>query len=577
MPSSSQLPPPPPAPAQPTHAANAQAPPATTADPIPAATAAPTSTNGSPDSGADTAPRGRQGPQPRGGRGWLWPLLVRLHFYAGVFIAPFLVVSALTGLAFTLTPTLDGYVYDAYLHPARVEGSPLPLVEQVRAARLVNPEGTIAAIQPPDRPDATTKVILNLPELGEKQRTVYVDPYSGRVRGDLITWFDETPLMTWFDDLHRNLHLGVVGRHYSELAASWLWVLVGGGVVLWLGRPRTYRGDRWLGRILWPDPRARGVRRSRGWHASIGLWLAVGLLILSATGLTWSRYAGAKFTAVLEDLQAHAPQIDATLPNAAAPAPGAAGEAADGGHGEHGVGGGQPATDLPAGIDVDRVAATARAAGLRDPFQVSPPADQTSGWTAREVDNRWPIGRDQVAIDPTSGQVFASNPWADYPLLAKLSTLGIQAHMGLLFGPVNQLVLAAIAIGLLTAIFYGYRMWWQRRPTHNRNGQRNGQPNGQGNGQPDGQGNSHGNGHRNGDRADRRAPLRLGRPPARGAWREVPWALLIPGIVVVAAVGWVLPMFGLSLLAFLLVDGVIGVLGRRRDRTAPPVPEPRPR
>lgn len=32
------------------------------------------------------------------------------------------------------------------------------------------------------------------------------------------------PLRTWLDYLHRNLLLGDVGRVYSELAASWLWV-----------------------------------------------------------------------------------------------------------------------------------------------------------------------------------------------------------------------------------------------------------------------------------------------------------------------------------------------------------------
>ncbi|MDG4803141.1 PepSY domain-containing protein [Micromonospora sp. WMMD980] len=41
--------------------------------------------------------------------------------------------------------------------------------------------------------------------------------------------------------MHRNLHLGVVGRYYSEVDASCLGVLVLGGLVLWWRwhRPRT--------------------------------------------------------------------------------------------------------------------------------------------------------------------------------------------------------------------------------------------------------------------------------------------------------------------------------------------------
>jgi uncharacterized iron-regulated membrane protein len=41
--------------------------------------------------------------------------------------------------------------------------------------------------------------------------------------------------------------------------------------------------------------------------------------------------------------------------------------------------------------------------------------------------------------------------------------------MGDFFGLANQLLLAALAIGLITVIIWGYRMWWQRRPTRNGN------------------------------------------------------------------------------------------------------------
>jgi uncharacterized iron-regulated membrane protein len=169
----------------------------------------------------------------------------------------------------------------------------------------------------------------------------------------------------------------------------------------------------------------------------------------------------------------------------------------------------------------------AHAAGLGGPIEASPPADEASAWTVTQIDNRWPVHKDQLAIDPRTGSVTARQRFTDYPLLAELSSPGIQAHMGLLFGPINQLALAGTAIGLLTMILWGYRMWWQRRPT----------------------------------RADRR--LTLGRPPARGTWQGLPPTVLIPAVVVVAAVGWALPMLGVSLLGFLVVDAVAG---RRRGR-----------
>ncbi|MDQ1658694.1 MAG: hypothetical protein QOD41_3777, partial [Cryptosporangiaceae bacterium] len=409
-------------------------------------------------------------------RSGLWALLARLHFYAGILIAPFLAIAALTGLAYAFSPQLDQVLYQHELHVARIAGTPHSLADQVAVARIVHPEGAVATVIPPEAPDATTKVVLAVPGLGDKQRTVYVDPYSNKVRGSLTTWWGSTPAQTWLDDQHRNLHLGEPGRIYSELAASWLWVIVAGGLVLWIARRRTYRGTTSARYALGPDLSARGVRRTRGWHASVGVWIAFGLLFLSATGMTWSRYAGDNFHAARAALRSDAPVLDTARPGTAAPAAGSMA-------GHHGMGA-PSAAGLPDGVSVDAVLAAARGAGLSGPVELGVPADAKSTWTVTQTDNTWPVRLDQAAIDPASGAVTARADWASYPLIAKLSKLGVQGHMGRLFGLANQLALAALALGLLTAIFFGYRMWWQRRP--------------------------------------QRIRAIAGRAPGRGAWRTVP-------------------------------------------------------
>jgi uncharacterized iron-regulated membrane protein len=445
-------------------------------------------------------------------------LLLRLHFYAGVLVAPFLIVAAVTGLLYTVTPQLDAFVYHDQLTVAQTGDAALPLARQIAAARAAHPDGTLSAVQPGSG-DATTKVVFSLPELGEKQHTVYVDPYTATVNGTLTTWFGSTPVTTWLDDLHRNLHLGVAGRHYSELAASWLWVLALGGLALWWRRRRSLR------RMVTPELSAKkGVRRTRSWHAATGLWLVIGLLLLSATGLTWSRYAGGNFTAVLDTFDAHSPELSTSL--TATPSPAA------GGH--HG-GAAAPSAADPAAAD--SVLATARAAGLTGPVELSLPAEPGSAWSVAGVDNVWPVGLDRVAVDPATSTVVARSDFADWPVLSQLSKLGVQAHMGVLFGVVNQILLAALAIGLICVIVWGYRMWWQRRPT----------------------------------RGDRRAPV--GSAPARGAWQQLPaWGIAV-GVPVVFAVAWALPLFGVPLLAFLVIDLVVGaVRGRRRAVPVSPAP-----
>ncbi|NNN31107.1 PepSY domain-containing protein [Streptomyces sp. S3(2020)] len=432
-------------------------------------------------------------------------LLARLHFYAGVLVAPFLLVAATTGLLYTFTPQFDSLVYGHELHVAHAGGSTVPLSEQVAAARAEHPKGTLVAVRP-GSDDGTTQVDFALPELGEKTHTVYVDPYTGRTRGQLTTWYAETPLTTWLDAFHRNLNLGTVGRYYSEIAASWLWVLVLGGLFLWW---RRRHGKRTARRLLLPDRSAKkGVRRTRSWHAATGVWLAVGLLGLSATGLTWSRYAGANFGEALDALHSHTPSVATTL------ATGAGGS------------GGTAKKADPAAID--GVLKAARADGLGGPVEIAVPADDASAWTVTQTRNLWPVGRDSVAVDAATDRVTDKVAFADWPVMAKLTRWGINAHMGTLFGLVNQILLALLATGLICVIVWGYRMWWQRRPT----------------------------------RSDRRAPL--GAPPARGAWRSLPsWAVAV-GIVVVAAVGWVIPLFGIPLAVFLAVDLTVGVLRQRR-------------
>ncbi|WP_369382909.1 PepSY-associated TM helix domain-containing protein [Streptomyces sp. cg36] len=449
-------------------------------------------------------------------------LLLRLHFYAGVFVAPFLLVAALTGLIYTFVPQLDQAVYGDRLRVEQVGDQVRPLSEQIAAARAAHPEGTLASVTTPAKPEDTTRVVLSVPELGDKQRTVFVDPYTAKVRGDLTTSWGATPLKTWLGDLHKNLQLGENGRLYSEVAASWLWVIVAGGLVLWIGRARGKRARSARG-VLLPDRTARGVRRTRGFHAVTGLWLALGLFFLSATGLTWSHYSGDRFGQLLDAAKGHAPELDTQLPGARPAAVQEGGEHA--GHLGHG-GAAKSADPDPAAFDA--ALATARESGLGGTVQVTPAADASSAWVVAQKDDVWPVHYDQVAVDTAKGEVTAHTRWADYPLLAKFSKLGVQAHMGVLFGVANQIVLAIVALGLILVIIWGYRMWWQRRPT----------------------------------RTDRTA--RLGRAPARGAWRGLPLPVLLVGVAALAALGWALPVLGVTLLAFLVVDAAVGLVRRTR-------------
>ncbi|SCK50391.1 PepSY domain-containing protein [Streptomyces sp. WMMB 322] len=446
-------------------------------------------------------------------------LLLRLHFFAGVFIGPFLLVAAVTGLLYTATPQLERALYQHELKVAP-RGEPDSLKVQVAAAKKAVPDGTLVSVTTGPGPDDSTRVVFEEPGLEEGYtRTAFVDPYDHSVLGTLETFGQWLPARAWFDDLHRNLHLGDLGRNYSEIAASWLWVEVAGGLVLWIGARRSRRRLR---RTLLPEQSApAGRRRVRSWHGAVGLWAAAGLLGLSATGLTWSAYAGANITQLREQLNSPTPTVAAGVPKA---------QEHDHGHG-HGAGAGEAGGR---DIGIDGAVRAAREAGLGGVLDITPPAGNGSAYVVKENTRSWPERQDSVAVAPDSGEITATLRFDDYPLLAKLSRWGVDAHMGLLFGLVNQIVLAVLALALIGMIFWGYRMWWLRRPMRS-------------------------------SASSGRLP-RAGRAPARGAWRRLPGRVLAPAVAVTALVAYWLPWFGIPLLLFLAVDLLVGRV--RRDREA---------
>ncbi|MFE1466393.1 PepSY-associated TM helix domain-containing protein [Streptomyces nigra] len=435
-------------------------------------------------------------------RGWtlLRPLVLRLHFYAGVLVAPFLLVAAATGFLYAGAFQAEKLLYAHEMY-VPVGETKLPVSQQVAAAREAHPEGAVAAIRPSPADDESTRVMLSRVDGVDADHTlaVFVDPYTAEVRGALEQYGSTgaLPLRTWIDEFHRDLHLGEPGRLYSELAASWLWVIAAGGLVLWFSRRRALRKVRGTA----------GRRRTLGLHGTVGVWAALGFIFLSATGLTWSTYAGAHIDDLRTALRQATPSISAS---------------AGGDHGSHGGTAGAGGREGQ-GVGLDKVLAAARSEGLSDPVEIVPPADASSAYVVGQVQRSWPTKQDAIAVEPASGEVTDVLRFDDHPVLAKLTRWGIDLHTGVLFGLVNQIALMALTLALILLIVWGYRMWWQR-----------------------GRGSS------------------FGRPIPRGAWRQVPPRILVPLAALVAALGYVVPLLGVPLAAFVAVDAVLGEIAYRR-------------
>ncbi|ATA18558.1 putative iron-regulated membrane protein [Gibbsiella quercinecans] len=425
-------------------------------------------------------------------------LLMRLHFYIGLFTGPFLLIAALSGIFYALTPQLESRIYAAQLYH-HSQGEELPLAQQIAAAQAVAPAGALlSAVRPAPAAGENTRVLFHLAGLGEFERlAVFIDPITAQPHGQLAAYGTSgiLPLRTWLDRLHRSLQLGEPGRIYSELAASWLWLLALGGLVQWCAGKKHAR-------------KKTGLRR---WHARAGGLLLIGLLFFSATGLTWSKWAGGNIGTWRHQFGWATPALSTALGEQTAPP-------AD----EHALHHGHDMQTMAA-VEGDRDAAlydrilrSARQAGIdAGKIEIKQPVKAGLAWTVSEIDHRWPVQVDAVAVDPRSLAIIDRVSFAQYPMAAKLTRWGIDLHMGVLFGLANTLALVVFATGLAAMVIMGYVMWWRRWPT-------------------------------------RRLAQPLGSPLL--FLRQTPKGLLLVIVALAVLFGFCLPVMGASLLAFLLCD-----------------------
>ncbi|MEU2030423.1 PepSY-associated TM helix domain-containing protein [Nocardia amamiensis] len=465
----------------------------------------------------------------RSTRRGIYGIGMRLHFYAGVFVGPFILIAAITGALYAISPTLESITSRDLLTVTQT-GTPKPLSEQVSAAvttqLAIQPGLQLVAVAPAAGAEDTTRVLFSDQSLGESERrAVFVNPYTALPVGDSVVYGSSgaLPMRTWIDELHRDLHLGEPGRIYSELAASWLWIVGLAGLVVWVRRVRCRRARNGWGWLFAADRSQRARGRTLNWHGAVGMWVLPLALLLSATGMTWSTYAGENITELRQQLSWTTPAVSTALPGSTALEHDSSSDHHSGGHAEH-----TPADPADRIAQLDQVYATARAEDITQAAEIAIPAAPGKAFAVKERRMPGTYTVDAVAVDGATGTVTDRLAYADWPLMAKLTNWGIQFHMGLMFGLLNQLLLLAAMIGLITVIVRGYLLWWRRRPTRDT------------------------------------GRFAMGRAPRRGAWRQSsPW-LVVPLLAAALVVGWFVPLVGLSLVAFLAVDILLGLVGQVR-------------
>lgn len=384
---------------------------------------------------------------------WRW------HFYAGLFVIPFLVMLATTGLLMLWIGVLSGRDGEAI---AVTPGAAAVSIEaQAEAAVAAVPGGALAGYVAPAAADRAALFKIGTGE--DAVTLVAVDPWTGAVVGQhpyCAGWYDT------LDTLHGTLMLGTVGDRLIETAASLGIVLIVTGIYLWWPRKGGF------GAALVPNLAARGRPLWKSLHATVGVWSSVLLLAFLVSGLSWAgiwgeRYvqAWSTFPAAKWDSVPLSDETHASMSHGdAKEVPWALEQTPMPASGSH-AGRAMPGVDGP--LTIGGAVALGRALGFEGRFQLAAPKGADGVWTfsrdSMSNDSPDPTSDRTVHVDRYTGRVLADVGFADYSAAGKAMAVGIALHEGDV-GWINVAVNTAVCLGVIFLAVSGVVMWWKRRP-----------------------------------------------------------------------------------------------------------------
>ncbi len=382
---------------------------------------------------------------------WRW------HFYAGLYVAPFLIMLATTGLIMLWVSVIEGR--DGEWISVVPQAETQTVSAQSEAALAAVPEGTLVQYIAPRAADLAA--IFRI-DVADDALMIAVNPYTAEV---LQTLPRRSGLYDLANEIHGTLLIGDTGDRMIETAASLAMVLIATGLYLWW--PRN------VGAIQALIPRFSLYGRSlwKSLHGTVAVWVSLVLVIFLVSGLSWAGIWGDKFVQAWNTFPAekwNAPLSDQThasmnhgavkevpwaLEKAPMPASGS----------DKGIAGLQEGTPLT----IDSLVAYARELGFNERFQLNMPKGKDGVWTlsrdSMSNDSDDPTSDRTVHIDQYTGKILADVKFEDYSLYGQGMAVGIAFHEGDM-GWWNIALNTIFCLSVVFVCVSGMVMWWLRRP-----------------------------------------------------------------------------------------------------------------
>ncbi|MFT4089837.1 MAG: PepSY domain-containing protein [Asticcacaulis sp.] len=389
---------------------------------------------------------------------WRW------HFYAGLIVAPFLLILSLTGAIYLFNDEINDATMP-HLRFVETVTDPMPVSHLMRSA-LHDYPGTVTRVDMPSAANRSAIVFVRTDD--NQDQRVAVNPQTAEVLGAYI--YAQT-LVGFADRMHGSLTLGTIGDRIVELAACWALVLIITGLYLWW--PRGLKGP---GGIVYPRLWLKGRLFWRDIHAVTGIWSAAVIIFLILTGLPWAGVQGNVVKQVAASVGVgypasnrnyNAPKSDPTMKGALGEAPWTLEDTPlpksdpHAGHPGHHIAPAQKDEAAIAGVDA--ITAQLMVHGLTQPYRLFMPSGPEGVYTVYTYPDQ-PEGQRTLYFDRYSSALIREIAYADYGWAAKAIELGVQLHMGNYFGLANQVLMLLACVTIVMLVISGFIMWWRRRP-----------------------------------------------------------------------------------------------------------------
>jgi uncharacterized iron-regulated membrane protein len=395
---------------------------------------------------------------------WRW------HFYAGLFVVPFMVILSVTGIIYLFKPQFDALMYRERIFVEVGQNNFAP-DEQLKAVETNYPNAKILKFRP--NWEANRSSEFDILTADNRDLKIFVNPYTNRVLGELD---NKNNLQYYAFEIHGKLMAGRFGEWLIELAVCWALVLLVSGIYLWFPRQSSF-----VWGVLIPRFRLKNKRSFwRDIHAVVGFYGCLIVAFMIFTGLPWTDFWGKNILRSRESYplagRAQPKSIvpmsslntpgEKTIPWAVEEMPMPNSDTTHADHEHHQEmtnSGGKNSLGVNKSLNITQVLQIAKTTAAPADSIISLPQKADGVYTISAFPND-PANQTTIHLDRYSGAVLTDVRWKDYKLLPKTVETGIALHEGKYFGLPNQILMLFAALVVLILAISGMVMWWQRRP-----------------------------------------------------------------------------------------------------------------